>query len=87
MKEKGYIDIIPEFKHNGEEISGTILRNGFAFKRLKRKFFKEIYGGHNPEILKLITSRLSFMKLMKEDILQIGTGVVLPNIKRPEKNV
>lgn len=64
MDKKGYIIVIPEFKHNDEEISGTILRNGFAFKRFKRKFFKEIYGGHNPEILKLITSRLSFMKLM-----------------------
>lgn len=66
MDKKGYIIVIPEFKHNDEEISGTILRKGFAFKRFKRKFFKEIYGGHNPEILKLITQRLSFMKLIKE---------------------
>ena len=66
MDKKGYIIVIPEFKHNDEEISGTILRKGFAFKRYKRKMFKEVYGEYNEEIFKLISSRLSFMKLMKE---------------------
>lgn len=67
MDEKGYIIIVPEFKHNDKEISGTILRDGFAFKRFKRKLFKEIYGEYNEKIFKLIIQRLSFMKLMEEE--------------------
>lgn len=67
MSEAGYIYILPEFKYKESEMNGTILRNGFAFERFKRKLFKDIYGEFNEDVFKLITSRLSFMKLMKEE--------------------
>lgn len=77
---KGYIIVVPEFTHNTEKISGTILRKGFAFKRFKRKMFKEVYGEYNEEIFKLITSRLSFMKLMKEEYINGYSTAKLDNL-------
>lgn len=71
MSKAGYVYIIPEFKFKGFEISGTSLRKGFVFERFKKAMFEEVYGEYNEEVYKLITSRLAFMKLMKEKHLDV----------------
>lgn len=68
--ETGYIYIMPEFKHDDEEISSTILRRGFAFERFKKKLFKHVYGEFDEVVFEMIKSRLSFMPLLREEYIK-----------------
>lgn len=61
-KDGGYIFVAPEnsTKHNGESVSGTMVRNTFASAEDSEKegLFKTLYGKLDKKIFKLITGKI-----------------------------